>query len=147
MRQLHRVLTHLTKLCLNLTILAVLGLLGWVGYTLFTQTVTSQTDAIKGTAIFIGGLVGWILIIKFSRHAIYVDTQPSMKVTIFGLLAISIIAGMAGVEPLARYIAYLGNLPMGWLPQLAIIGFLLNPLYVIATIALVIWIIVTIRRR
>lgn len=134
---------HIIKLCLNLAILAILGLLIKYGYNLFGQPAISQGEALKGAGIFIVGIVGWILLIKLSRRGLYGDIQPSLKLTILSVVAIIIIFGLAGVQPIAGYMVYLGSIPLVWLPAL---WFLVNPLYGIAAIALIIWIIYTIRQ-
>lgn len=132
---------HITKLCLNLAILTTLGLLVRFGYGTFSRQVESQTEALKGAAIFIAGAVGWILLLKLSRSGVCRDIQPSLKITVLSVAAITLVLGLAGVQPIAGYMEG-ANIALGW----ATIILLINPLYVVATIAIVVWIIFTIRQ-
>ena len=88
----------ITKLFLNLVILAGLGMLIRHGYLLFTH----KTDPVMNSIIFIVGIVAWILLIRFLRSR-YKRTSPSFKLTTFSVVAVLLILTFAGIQPLAGY--------------------------------------------
>jgi len=90
---------RLTKLILNIFILAGFVVLIWYGYRLFTSQVsTPLTGAIL---LIVGGIV-WICVIWFLRKR-YRWTKPSFKLTTFAVIIIALIFMFAGVHPLASY--------------------------------------------
>jgi len=88
----------ITKLFLNLVILAGFGMLIWHGYFVFTH----KTKPFINFSILITGIIAWILLIKLLRSK-YKRTTPSFKLTTFSVIAILLILTFAGVQPLAGY--------------------------------------------
>lgn len=140
-----RPLYSLAKLCLNLAVLATLGLLVRFGYSTFSQQAESQSGALKGAIILMAGIAGWALLVKLSRSGVCRYTQPSLKATTLAVIAGILILGLAGVQPIAGYMSDIGIILEFWTGWAAIWLFI-NPLYVIATLALIVWMVVTIRQ-
>jgi len=95
----YKVLGKLYRLLLNLSILSLLGLTVWSGIKLFSQQfVYSQ---LIGSLIFLAELVFfvwlWRIVSKNSWR------WPSMKLTVFSLICLSIIFAFAGVSPFTDY--------------------------------------------
>jgi hypothetical protein len=134
----------IARLFLNLVVLAALGALVWYGYGLFS-THHSQAIAIRGATILIAGLVGWVFLTRFTIHFVKSD-RPSIKLTILCLVSGALIFGFAGVEPIAGHLAQFSDIMAVWLTIVGI-ALVINPLYVIAVIALIIWIVYTIRHH
>lgn len=151
MKRPSKFLTHLSKLCLNLAILVASFLLIRFGYELFANGHNTQIEAIKGSSIVIGGIVGIILLAKLSTHGGLRYAQPGFKITILSMIGILLIFGFAGVEPIARYLRSFANTIDPWISW-AKLGWEMNlffatisPLYAILFLAVIVWIIYTIR--
>jgi hypothetical protein len=86
------------RLLLNLTILLVFGILIWSGIALFSQRFLRSP--LEGSLIFLAEVAFviwlWRVVAKNSWRS------PSMKLTIFTLIIISIVLAFAGVQPLAN---------------------------------------------
>ena len=89
----------LYRIFLNLSILFIIGVIIWAGINLFSMKFT-QIPLI-GSLIFIGELIFFIWLWRVVRRNNW--RQPSMKLTVFSLLAIAIIFSFAGVQPLFEY--------------------------------------------
>ncbi len=87
----------LGKLILNLGILSLLGFIIWSGIELFSQRFLS--NAIIGSITFVAECVlfFWMgnIISRFSRQ------RPSMRLTVFCIISVSLVLAFAGVQPLA----------------------------------------------
>ncbi len=87
------------RLLLNLSILSLLGLLIWSGIKLFSQQFVQST--LIGSLIFIAEFIlfiwMWRVVSKNSWR------WPSMKLTVFSLVCLSLIFAFAGVQPMADY--------------------------------------------
>lgn len=140
----HRFPWVIARLCLNLAVLAGLGALVWYGYNLF-EANNAQATAIRGAAILLAGIIAWVFLTRFTIHFTESD-QPSMKLTILCLVGGTLIFGFAGVDPITSYLARFTGIVTVWLSLLGI-ALVINPLYVIAAIALIIWIVDTIRNH
>lgn len=88
------------KLFLNLVIVIGFGFLVRYGYLLFT---VHSEEAFRKATIFIIGIIIWIIIFKLSRSRKYRRAKPSLKFTVFSILAIVVIFAFAGVEPFSAY--------------------------------------------
>ena len=95
----HKGIGKLYRLFLNLSILSLFGLIIWSGIRLFSQQFVQSSLA--GSLVFLGEFVFfiwmWRVVSKNSWR------WPSMKLTIFSLLAVSIIFAFAGVQPMSSY--------------------------------------------
>ena len=95
----HKWVGKLYRLILNLSILSILGLLIWSGIRLFSSQFTYS--AVVGSLIFVAELVFfiwmWRVISKNSWR------WPSMKLTVFSLICLSVVFAFAGVQPLSTY--------------------------------------------
>ena len=140
----HRFPWIIARLCLNLAVLAGLGALVWYGYNLFDANNT-QATAIQGAAILLAGIIAWVFLTRYTIHFTESD-HPSIKLTILCLVGGTLIFGLAGVDPIASYLARFTGIVTGWLSMLGI-ALVINPLYVIAAVALIIWIVYTIRNH
>lgn len=89
----------LYRLILNLSILSLLGLFIWSGSRLFSSQFTYS--ALVGSLVFLSEFVFfiwmWRVVSKNSWR------WPSMKLTVFSLIAVSIVFAFAGVQPMASY--------------------------------------------
>jgi hypothetical protein len=93
------VIYGLYKLLLNLSLLSLLGLLIWSGIQLFSHQFF-KTPLI-GSLIFIGEFVIFVWIWKFTaRNG---SQWPSMKLTIFTLIALFFVFAFAGVSPFMEW--------------------------------------------
>jgi hypothetical protein len=91
----YKLIHGLYKLLLNLSLLSLLGLLIWSGIKLFSHQFFKT--ALIGSFIFIGEFVIFVWIWKFTaRHG---SQWPSMKLTIFSLIALFFVFAFAGVSP------------------------------------------------
>lgn len=97
-RRQSKLVRSITKLILNLAILAGLGMLIRYGYILFTHRVGPLT----GSIILIVGIAVWVILIRILRSR-YKYTKPSFKLTTFSVIVILLIFTFAGVQPLASY--------------------------------------------
>ncbi len=87
------------RLFLNLCILSLLGLIVWSGFKLFSQQLTQS--ATIGSFVFLAEFTFFIWIWRvLSRNS---WRYPSMKLTIFSLLAITTVFTFAGTQPMASY--------------------------------------------
>lgn len=95
----HKYLGKIYRLILNLCILALLGLLVWSGIKLFSQQFHANT--LVGSLIFVAELVlfvwMWRVVSKNSWR------WPSMKLTVFSVIILTIIFAFAGVQPVSSY--------------------------------------------
>jgi hypothetical protein len=92
--------THgLYKLLLNLSLLSLLGLLVWSGIKLFSHQYFKT--ALIGSFIFIGEFVVFVWIWKFTARR--GSQWPSMKLTIFTLIALFFVFAFAGVSPFTEW--------------------------------------------
>jgi uncharacterized protein YkwD len=87
-----------TRLFLNLLVLAGLGFLIRHSYLLFTQ----PTAPLKNSIILIIGIALWILLIRLLRKK-YGRTNPSFKLTTFSVIAISLVFAFVGIQPISMY--------------------------------------------
>jgi hypothetical protein len=94
-----KIIHGLYKLLLNLSLLSLLGLLIWSGIQLFSHQFFKT--ALIGSLIFIGEFVIFVIIWKFTaKHG---SQWPSMKLTIFSLIAIFFVFAYAGVSPFLEW--------------------------------------------
>jgi hypothetical protein len=94
-----KIVYGLYKLLLNISLLSLLGLLIWSGIQLFSHQFF-KTPLI-GSLVFVGELVFFVIIWKFTaKHG---AQWPSMKLTIFSLIALFFIFAFAGVQPMTDY--------------------------------------------
>ncbi len=95
----HKELGKLYRLLLNLSILLSLGLLIWSGVKLFSHQLVQSPVA--GSLIFLAEFVFfiwmWVVVAKNSWR------WPSMKLTIFSLVALFLVLAFAGVQPMSYY--------------------------------------------
>ena len=95
----HKGIGILYRLALNLGILSLLGLIIWSGIKLFSHHFVQS--ALVGSILFVAEFVLfiwlWRVVAKNSWR------KPSMKLTVFSLIALSIVFSFAGVQPLAGY--------------------------------------------
>lgn len=95
----HKGIGKLYRLFLNLSILSLFGLIIWSGIRLFAQQFVHSS--LVGSLIFLAELVFfiwmWRVVLKNSWR------WPSMKITIFSLLAVTIVFAFAGVQPMSSY--------------------------------------------
>ncbi len=95
----HKEIGILYRLVLNLGILSLLGLIIWSGIKLFSHQFVQS--ALVGSILFMAEFVLfiwlWRVVAKNSWR------KPSMKLTVFSLIALSVVFSFAGVQPLARY--------------------------------------------
>jgi len=95
----HKWIGKLYRLILNLSILSLLGLLIWSGIRLFSGRFTYS--ALVGSLIFLAEFIFfiwmWSVISKNSWR------WPSMKLTVFSLICLSVVFAFAGVQPMASY--------------------------------------------
>jgi hypothetical protein len=97
--QRYKITYILYKLLLNLSLLSLLGLLVWSGIQLFSHQFF-KTPLI-GSLIFVGEFVIFVVIWKFTaKHG---SQQPSMKLTIFSLIALFFVFAFAGVSPFSAW--------------------------------------------
>lgn len=95
----HKGLGKLYRLILNLSILSLLGLLIWSGIKVFSQQLVHSRFV--GALIFLAEFVLFIWMGRVvSRNS---WRWPSMKLTVFCLLAVSIVFAFAGVQPFDSY--------------------------------------------
>lgn len=85
----------LYRFLLNVSILSLLGLLIWSGVQLFSHHFFKS--ALIGSFIFIGEFVFFIWIWRIIAK--YSSQWPSMKLTIFSLIAVFFVFAFAGVSP------------------------------------------------
>ena len=89
----------LYRLLLNFSILSLLGLLVWSGVKLFSQQFVQSS--IIGSLMFIAEFAFfiwmWQVVSKNSWR------WPSMKLTVFSLICLSVIFAFAGVQPMEGY--------------------------------------------
>ena len=89
----------LYRLILNLSILSLLGLLIWSGIRLFSSRFTY--NALIGSLIFLVEFIFFIWMWRvISRNS---WRWPSMKLTVFSLICLSVVFAFAGVQPLSIY--------------------------------------------
>lgn len=89
----------LYRLLLNFTILALLGLLIWSGIKLFSHQFVQSS--LFGSLVFLAEFIFFIWMWKIvSRNS---WRWPSMKLTIFSLIALFLVLAFAGVSPLNKY--------------------------------------------
>jgi len=100
----------LYRLILNLSILSLLGLLIWSGVQLFSQQFFS--NSIIGSFVFIAELILFVWIWKIVAKNSW--RWPSMKLTVFTLIALFLVFSYAGVEPIKSYkdtaFSYIGSI-------------------------------------
>lgn len=89
----------LYRFILNLGILSMLGLLIWSGIKLFSGSF--HYNPIVGSLIFLAEFVFFIWIWKVIAKNSW--RWPSMKLTVFSLLCLSVVSTFAGVQPLSTY--------------------------------------------
>lgn len=87
------------KLLLNLVILWFFGIIVWSGFKLFSQQFLF--NPLAGALVFLSelGLFIWLNRILSKNKTRW----PSMKLTIFALIALFLIFAFAGVQPMASY--------------------------------------------
>jgi len=95
----YKAIGMLYRLLLNLGILSVVGLLIWSGIGLFSYR--SVHSALVGSLILLAEFLlliwAWRMVAKNSWR------KPSMKLTIVGLICLSVAFAFAGVQPMAAY--------------------------------------------
>lgn len=101
----YKALGEFYRFVLNLSLLSLLGILVWSCVLLFSGHFLSTQ--LLGSSVVIGEFVGfiwlWKVVARNSRR------WPSMKLTVFSLLAVAALLGFAGVEPLATYKAQMSR--------------------------------------
>ncbi|POZ58436.1 hypothetical protein C1O63_1483 [Dehalococcoides mccartyi] len=95
----HKWIGKLYRLILNLSILSLLGLLIWSGIRLFSSRFTYS--ALVGSLIFLAEFVFFIWVWRVISKNSW--RWPSMKLTVFALICLSVVFGFAGVQPMASY--------------------------------------------
>lgn len=88
----------ITRLSLNLLVLAGLGMLIRHSYLLFTH----KLSALSGSITLIVGIIIWIVLIKLLRGR-YKWIKPSFKLTTSSVIIILLIFAFAGVPPMSTY--------------------------------------------
>jgi len=132
-------------------ILGALVCVGLLSHDVFTQGSTSQTEAIQGATIIVLGIAIIVMLAKLSTHGRLRGVQPSFSLTTLSVVGITLIFGLAGVEPMAHYLRQFGATLDPWIGWARLglgIGFLvalISPFYVLVAIAIIVWIIYTIR--
>lgn len=95
----HKWIGKLYRLILNLSILSLLGLLIWSGTRLFSNQFTYSS--LVGSLIFLAEFIFFIWMWRvISRNS---WRWPSMKLTVFSLICLSVVFAFAGVQPLSTY--------------------------------------------
>ena len=142
----------LAKLCLNLALLVALVWLVKFAYDVASYGSVTQAEALERGGIIIGGIAGIVLIAKLSTHGRLGGAQPSLALTTCSVMGMALILGFTGVEPIAYYLQQFGATldshiggwaQLGW--SIAFLYALVHPLYALAAIAIIVWIIYTIR--
>ncbi len=95
----HKGLGKLYRLLLNLSILSLLGLLVWSGIRLFAHQFTQSS--LVGSLIFLAEFVFFIWMWRVVARNSW--RWPSMKLTVFSLICLSIVFAFAGVQPMSLY--------------------------------------------
>jgi len=95
----YKAIGKLYRLLLNLSILSLIGLLIWSGIKLFSQQFVQST--LIGSLIFLTEFVLFIWMWKVVANNSW--RWPSMKLTVFSLICLSLIFAFAGVQPMAGY--------------------------------------------
>lgn len=95
----HKGIGKLYRLILNLSILLLLGLLIWSGMRLFSSQFTY--NALVGSLIFLAEFIFFIWIWKIISKNSW--RWPSMKLTVFSLICLSVVFAFAGVQPMTAY--------------------------------------------
>jgi hypothetical protein len=92
---------HFKKLGINIAVLSLFGVLVWLGYRLFTHSF--GVGPMAGAIIFIACIACWILLVRLMRSRKYRWTKPSFKLTTLCVVAVVLVLGFAGVQPLSDY--------------------------------------------
>jgi len=95
----HKEIGILYRLILNLGILSLLGLIIWSGIKLFSHQFVQ--NALVGSILFVAEFVLFIWLWRVVSKNSW--RKPSMKLTMFSLIALSVVFSFAGVQPLAIY--------------------------------------------
>jgi len=95
----HKWIGKLYRLILNISILSLLGFLIWSGIRLFSSQFTYS--ALTGSLIFLAEFVFFVWMWKIISKNSW--RWPSMKLTLFSLICLSVVFAFAGVQPMAAY--------------------------------------------
>jgi len=110
----HKSLGKLYRLFLNLVILSAIGVIIWSGIKLFSGELVQSS--LIGSVVFLGELVFFVWMWRVvSRNS---WRWPSMKLTVFSLLAVSIIFAFARVRPLSDYKTTVSSSFSHWMENL-----------------------------
>ncbi len=104
----------LYRLFLNLVILASVGIIVWSGINLFSGEFTQSP--LIGSLVFLAEIAFFIWMWKVVAKNSW--RWPSMKLTVFSLIIVSIVFAFAGVSPLSNYKTSISSSFSAWMHDL-----------------------------